>query len=237
MRSFGLVERKLEEADFFLDKVEAANWADISHYFSAFVAASRSVTFAMQGCLKGAPGFEDWYGGWQARLRGDLLARFFHECRTDGQHLGICPIRGGAGGPSMPFLFFFGQDAEERFKWLPETDVVTSCRTYMRTVCEVVNDAFRVFGFVIDPNQIFTLEGLTVKGWTIEDVEAYLGYPRGYTDIPWEGGDKDSERLAMLRRQISMSYIGSVLEKHIPPEYVFSRPPGWEPQADEKNSA
>jgi hypothetical protein len=67
----------------------------MSHYFSAFVAVSRSVTFAMQGCLKDAAGFEEWYGEWQTRLRGGPLVRFFHECRTDGQHLGICPIKGG----------------------------------------------------------------------------------------------------------------------------------------------
>jgi hypothetical protein len=35
----------------------------------------------------------------------------------------------------------------------------------------------------MDPNQIYTLEGLAAKGWTIEDVEAELGYPRGYTDF------------------------------------------------------
>jgi hypothetical protein len=97
MRSFGLAERKLEEAYFFLDKVTSARLLDMGYYFSAFVAASRSVTFAVQGCLNGASGFEEWYGGWQARLRGDPLARLFHECRTDGQHLGVCPITGGAG--------------------------------------------------------------------------------------------------------------------------------------------
>jgi hypothetical protein len=227
VRSFGLVEQKLGEADFFYNHVCSANWGEVRHYFSAFISAARSVTFAVQGAITGADGFDAWYGGWQKRLRDDPLARFFHECRTDSQHLGICPIVGGTYVEGRQLLFF-GQHDPNRRTPVPDEDVATCCRVYLTTLCELVNDCFRVFGLLIDPNQVYTLEGLAAKGWTIEDVEEELGLPRGYTDIPWEGIDKTHQRLHLLRRSIPMSHIGNILEKYISPERVVSRPPGWQ---------
>jgi len=67
--SFGVVENKLREAEFFLDQLRDASRLSFEAdcYFSAFVSAARSVTFAMQASLKGVPGFRDWYGSAQER--------------------------------------------------------------------------------------------------------------------------------------------------------------------------
>src|SRR5262245_58858219 len=108
MRSFGLVDDKLEEADFFLNELIAAkgNFYRARHLFSAFVSAARSVTFALQGSLSDAPGFAEWYKVRQTELRKNPLARFFHECRTDAQHLGMNPVAGGSSGPSGTILYW-----------------------------------------------------------------------------------------------------------------------------------
>jgi len=224
MRSFGLVERKLEEADFFLERVSNAGWGEISYYFSAFVSASRSITFAIQGAISDIEGFNDWYATWQKKLKENQTAKFFHECRTDSQHLGICPIVGGAGYNGNQ-KFFFGQPSGGRFKYIPTEDVVLCCRSQMEITCYLLNDCYTEFGLIIDPNQIYTLEGLAQVGWTIEDVEEELGFPRGWTDIEWPEADKDYQRLRLLRRNIPMSYAFRIMQKYIPESVIVSWPP------------
>ena len=63
--SFGIVEEKLFEADFFLEKLKSCvgevKFQEARFYMSAFIAAARSVTFTLQKSLNGIEGFEDWY--------------------------------------------------------------------------------------------------------------------------------------------------------------------------------
>jgi hypothetical protein len=216
MRSFGLVDDKLHEADFFLTEIAAAgrNWFRIKPLFSAFVSAARSVTFALQGSLSDAPGFKEWYKAEQARLRSSPLARFFHECRTDSQHLGMNPVVGGFAGRDG-FGYRFGQPEPDRYAYIPEEDVLTACRSYMRMICEIIDRAYSDFGTLIDPDQRYTPSGLASVGMTIEDVEEGLGLPRGYTDIPWDRPDKDEQRLRLLRRSIPGSLIKPLLSRHL----------------------
>ncbi|MGM4928398.1 hypothetical protein [Tardiphaga sp. 619_E2_N8_5] len=216
MRNFGIVDDKLAEADFFCDLVAegGADFFKVRYYFSAFVAAARSVTFALQASIKHADGFDTWYDKWQQQLRANELARFFHACRTDTQHIGINPVMGGSGSKNFQ-VCWFGQPERGRYEWLPEEDVAAACRTYMRILCELIRDCYREFGLLIDPDQIYSADGLLTKGWTLEDVEEQLGYPRGYTDIEWDGPDKTQQRLKLLRRQIPMSAVGSLLAKYL----------------------
>jgi hypothetical protein len=216
MRSFGLVDQKLEKADFFCDLVAegGGNFLKVRHYFSAFVAAARSVTFSLQASIKDAEGFAEWYGDWQQRLRANKSARFFHACRTDNQHVGLNPVMGAHVSKNVG-ISIFGQPELGRYDWLPEEDVATACRANMKILCELISDCYRKFGLLIDPDQIYSPDGLNAKGWTLEDVEEQLGFPRGYTDIPWGGPDKAEQRLRLLRRQIPMSTIGGILAKYL----------------------
>ncbi len=216
MRSFGIVDQKLEEADFFCDLVAegGADFFRVRHYFSAYVAAARSVTFALQASISEAEGFPAWYGTWQERLRNDKLARFFHACRTDTQHIGLNPVRGGTSGRDYRACFF-GQPELDRYEWLPDVDVATACRLHMRLLCELVRDCYRVFGMLIDPDQIYTLEGLQVKGWTVDDVAVQLGFPSGWTSYAPDVPDREAEMLKVLRRHIPMSGIGPVIAKYL----------------------
>ena len=61
--SFGLVEDKIFEAEYFLKRLQESISMSFesSCFFSAFVSASRSITFALQAAMNGVPGFSGWY--------------------------------------------------------------------------------------------------------------------------------------------------------------------------------
>jgi hypothetical protein len=59
VRSFEIVDHKIAEADFFCCRIQNAKVSEVRFFFSAFIAALRSVTFAMQASLDGATGFAE----------------------------------------------------------------------------------------------------------------------------------------------------------------------------------
>jgi hypothetical protein len=109
-RSFGLVDYKVREAEYFLDEMKRVgrkfDFSAVQFCASAFVSAARSVTFAMQASLTDHPRFADWYKPKQDALKQDALARFFHEFRTITQHLGENVVSGGSSGPHGPKYYF-----------------------------------------------------------------------------------------------------------------------------------
>jgi hypothetical protein len=215
VRSFQLVEDKLEEAIFFLEKLGDIkfNFFEARCYFNAYVSAARSVTFALQASLNGVDGFDDWYGNEQATLKRNRLARFFVECRNDSQKVGLNQIVGGAGSKDKHYLFF-GETEVGRHKWIPDENVVTCCRRHISLLCEMLQRCTIEFGPIIDPNQFYTLENLEAIGWSIEDVEQELGLPIGFTNL--EGRDvSHQDRLSALRKHIPMSSISSTLDRYI----------------------
>ena len=93
-QSFGIVEEKVREAEFFLEQLRASKRHSFNArcYFSAFVSAARSVSLALQTTMDGVDGFEPWYKSAQARLKTDPLAKFFVEVRNDSIHKGLNPL-------------------------------------------------------------------------------------------------------------------------------------------------
>ncbi len=72
MRSFDLVDFKVLEAHYFLEKMEGfVVFPEINYLFSAFVSANRSITFCLQAVLKSLEGFESWYATQQKDLKSD----------------------------------------------------------------------------------------------------------------------------------------------------------------------
>lgn len=80
-RSFQIVEYKVAEADFFLLKLEECSFKglffDARHYISAFLSATRSITFVLKASLHDLPGFSVWYAGHESRLRSSSIAKYF----------------------------------------------------------------------------------------------------------------------------------------------------------------
>lgn len=239
LRTFGNVDNKLEEADFFLERISSkeTGWYEVRFFFSAFVSSCRSVSFSMQASLKGLENFDEWYDQRRSELRENSLARFFLECRNENQKVGSNQIMGGAmrnGG----LLFFFGPLEDEQKIVTPTIDVVSACEEYMKLMCELVDRAYQDFGLAIDPDQIYTPEGLQTLELTLEDVEAELGFPRGYTDIEWPNEDKFEQRLSLLARNIPRSSVKPLLRKFLKRKltyrdsrYSLGNVPSVEPRA------
>jgi len=203
-RSFGLVDDKLFEADFFFDQLRTTrDFFAARCYFSAFTAAARSVTFAMQSCLSDVPGFAQWYAACQDRLRADPVAQFFQRARTESQHVGINPV--SAGSFDRESARFFAPSA-------PEQDVHLAARKYMTLLVRLVRECYDTFGTTIDPDQYYTIANLAVRGLSIEDVEEELGFPRGWTDLP---GASNADRLHALRREVPMSTVSTLFDKYL----------------------
>ncbi|OJW38485.1 MAG: hypothetical protein BGO50_12250 [Rhodanobacter sp. 67-28] len=200
-RNFGLVDYKVQEAEFFLLEMRRVgkklNFDAVQFHASAFVSAARSITFAMQASIRELPGFKEWYSERQALLRADPLCKFFHDFRTVTQHIGENVVSGGRhDGSGTHYYFVPCPDLPS----VPQKDVITACEEYFRTILVLVYDCYIAFGPAIDGLQRYTEEYFASKGLGIEDAEEELGYPRGWTDI----GDPASTpwRWEFLRRQV-----------------------------------
>ena len=179
-RSFQLVDNKVFEADYFLNRFSESGFDILAarSNFSAFVSAARSITFVLQAVMRDVDGFDDWYSMQQENLRSDPISCYFLKIRNELQKIGITPIQGAVN-------FLLGQEgytAEYKFgsPWLdtddppaPEHDVLTACRQYLVSLIEIIEDCYVRFGSSIDPHQYLTLKNLDQLGLSIEDIEGF----------------------------------------------------------------
>ncbi len=155
----------------------------------------------MQAVMSKYPNFEDWYLPYQENLKTNPLAKYFVNLRNHMQKVGDVPL-GHSGsmeyGKLKHFSFFSDTD---NLKNAPEGEVTHLAEIYFTDVLKVVERCYRDFWIYADPRAIFTEQGLKLLGWVIEDIEEAGGLHRGYTDIPYEGEDKNLQRLRMLARE------------------------------------
>jgi len=186
---FWLIDGKLREADFFLDKIRAENDLDSARYlFSAFLSAARSVTYALQKCLGALGDFDGWYEDWRKELETHPNANYFKGIRDQVIHQGLNPLQGRIQDTMTQSVLFYLTDAA------PERDVVVAASSYMAILVRIAADAYDRFWKSIDLPNDLTLEDLAERGRTIADVEEELGYPRG-----WSEGRPAEERLELLK--------------------------------------
>jgi hypothetical protein len=187
--SFGVVEDKVREAEFFLTQLRNTSRLSFEAgcYFSAFVSASRSVTFAMQTSLKGVPGFKDWYHSAQKQLKTDPLAPFFVEIRNEMVHTGANPLNrvsldhlredltrqlhGSCRGHVLVL-----PDAQRRDSTIL-VDAVEACEQYFTSLVSVVYECYSEFKTVVDGRWYFTEANFSSMGKTFEDAVIELGFP------------------------------------------------------------
>ena len=86
--------------------------------------------------------------------------------------------------------------------------------SYFRLLLEILRECYLDYWAYVDPRAIFTTQGLDVLGWTIEDVEEAVGFPRGGTDIPWPDDEKDRARLKALNRYGSDEHMDVFFGKY-----------------------
>lgn len=225
-RGFHVVAEKVAEADYFLEKMKENQffYREFSYNLSAFTAAARSITFSLQAVMVKYPGFEEWYPPHQASLKSSRLAKYFLNLRNHIQKVGNIPI-------SHSGILKFGKirhlsyfvDVEE-LKNSPDGEVINLSQQYFIQIITIIERCYRDFWVYVDPRAIFTEEGLHLLGWTIEDVEEAGGLPRGWTDIPYEGTDKNFQRLRLLSRELCGD---EMMEKYFD-KYKIGTPPGHE---------
>lgn len=202
-RGFHIVATKVGEADYFLEKLKEVqgHYDEFSYILSAFVSASRSITFALQSVMTKYPEFDEWYITHQEKLKANGLAKYFVSLRNYMQKVGQVPV-GHTGtirnGKIEHFSFFIDIDD---LKNAPNGEVINLAEDYFVEVLRVVESCYRDFWVYTDPRAIFTEDGLKLLGWVIEDIEEAVGLPRGYTDIPYDNKDKNLQRLRLLARE------------------------------------
>jgi len=234
-RSFQIVEDKIEEAEFFIEKLHFKDTdfprfdlKEASFYLSAFLSAARSITFCLQASLSGLEGFQAWYERHQANLNDNELARFFLEARNLSQKVGYYPLQGGRihrdeNGARHVELYFAPL---EETGFVPTTDVVTECEAHFCLLLEIAVDCYKTFGSIIDPERYYTMENMRQLCLTIEDFEAELGYEKGWTEVP---GLSDEGRIELLREHAPKIGIDWIFRKYLGtdrygvPEHLMNR--------------
>ena len=214
-RSGDPIDLKVFEADFFLDKMNTAgtDFLAVRFYFSAFVSASRSITFALQAVLSEVDGFEEWYRAKQDYLRSIPIARFFVAIRNESQKIGHTPINAGTYGPAADpkAKYFFSGGFEGDPSLVPATDVVTACSEYLTLLIGVIFDAYTTFD-VLSPVSFFSVDSLRRHGMSIEEVEEALGLPRGWSKAE---GYPDDARLDHLRASVPDTAIDRIFLRYL----------------------
>lgn len=203
MRSFDLVDFKVLEAQFFLEKMEGfVVIPEINYLFSAYSSACRSVTFCLQAVLKDIVGFAAWYAEQQEILKNDPLSKFFVEARNLSQKVGVVPISGGSGGLNqngeMICINYFDTKNPD-FKKLPEKDVVSACKEQFVNILKIIYECYIEFGVHIDAHQYYTAENFKFIGKTIDDADEEIFGIRGWTYVD---GWPEAYRWNALRDQV-----------------------------------
>lgn len=202
--SFGLVENKVFEADYFLKRLQEAKHLsfEASCFFSAFVSASRSITFSLQAAMNGVPGFDEWYEDARKTLKTDRLAKYFVEARNDVVHKGRNPLnqvplehlrehltRQMSIRESCHVLVIPASILGEQPVLL---DAVSACREFFASLIRMIFNCYSAFRTVVDPRWYFTEENFHLAGRTLEDALSELGYPETWVqsapsgDMAWK---------------------------------------------------
>lgn len=185
--SFGVVEDKLWESEFFLCQLQGVrpHSPESRYYFSAFVSAARSVTFAMQFSMSGVDGFEEWYAQAQENLRSDPLAPHFVEIRNNVQKRGLNPINAVPLSHLREHLGWqLAKGNRSHVLVLPSAsgdselaDAWVATNKYFNLLVSVVFDAYERFKTIVDPRWHYTEAHFATHGRTLVDALAELGFP------------------------------------------------------------
>lgn len=221
-RSFQIVEYKVSETDFFLSKFQncleerpyLGLFMEAQSYLSAFVSASRSISFALQASLSDIDSFSEWYEEQRIKMKNNTIARYFSEARTLSQKIGYYLIGSGypvhTDGNNTRMLYYFQHS--DRLKYVPSEDVVTASKNYFCFLLEILVDCYNTFGVIIDPTRLFTYENLFSTKQGIEDFEELAEFPRGWTSV---GTLTIPQRIELLRQSQPEPEIDWIFKKHL----------------------
>ena len=225
--SFGIVEEKTFEAHFFLEKLRdtRVQTSDARFFFSAFVSACRSITFALQVSMHGIPNFSYWYQRVQTQLKLDPLAAYFVEVRNNSIHKGLNPLNTVSiehlrqyltvqlSGDFQSDVIVIPTQWEDGSTMLAEATVAST--EYFKSLVSIIYQCYDHFKTVVDPRWYFTCENFRSMGKTFEDAVVELGFPSTWASHAPEG----DHRWRVLRRmqppcqlnQLFRLYLGVII--------------------------
>jgi hypothetical protein len=222
-RSFEVVENKIRETEFFLIKLKDSPYHsfDAQCYFSAFVSAARSVTFAMQGSLVGVKDFDQWYETVRDKLKAAPLAPFFVEVRNSVVHVGENPLN----RIDVEFLYDyllhqFRQNSKGHFLLVPDTkvkdtrllvDATQACKEYFKSLVSVVYECYERYKMTVDPRWYFTEENFQTMGRTFEDAMVELGFPKDWVPADMVG----PASWKIIRRQQPYCQVNDIFQRYL----------------------
>jgi hypothetical protein len=199
--SFERVEEKRAEMSFFLERLVSAgpNYLAFRSYFCAFASAAMSVLFVLDAARKRIDsGFEDWYAPRRRQItEEDPISRYVLARRSEAVHVGETRVRsmrmrhGGDGDPIYEFFFSFDPESPEPVA----VDVLSASEHTHNLVWDLVEDVGKAFPRAT-ADYLLEADVLDEEGLTVEDVEAELGFPCGWTFIE---GFTAQQRLDALR--------------------------------------
>lgn len=219
-----IVSHKIGEADHFLEELKLTHPYEpkFNYIFSAFVSALRSITFTLQYVMTKYPGFDSWYKLRQEKLRSSKLAKAFVEFRNQAQKTGIVPI-----APERSLfegIFYettqFYIPTNSEIKEVPDGNVIELSEKCLIEVLTIVAECYKDFDIYIDPRVLFTERGIDALNWTVEDVEEFVGFPKGYTDIDFQDEHLSNKqiRLNSLRKYGGDETLQVFLDKYLQTE-------------------
>ena len=222
-QSFGMVEEKVIESDFFLEKLRHSSDFNYEskYYFSAFVSATRSITFALQVTLKSIDGFALWYECERKKLKVDPLAPLFVEIRNDVVHKGVnilnqLPVqylhehltRQLDKTDHSHIIVVSGMDSEHGTRLV---SAVPACESYFLSLLELIYNCYDKFKTTVDPQWYFTQDNFLQTGRGVEDALIEMGFPSGwYKSMPDEVGAWKA-----LRKQQPSCVLNELFRKYL----------------------
>lgn len=221
--SFGLVEGKIFEANYFLKRLQESKCMsfEASCLFSAFVSASRSITFSLQTAMSGVPGFSEWYEDARRSLKTDQLAKYFVEARNDLVHKGRNPLNRvplehlrehlsrQIGTPESSHVLVIPCPIQDEQSML--VDAVSACREFFASLLGLIFECYSAFRSVVDPRWYFTEENFISTGRTLEDALSELGYPPSWL----QSAPSDAVAWKFIRRQQPLCPLNPLFEKFL----------------------
>lgn len=197
-RPVDLIEWKVAEAEYFLDQMENCGFNNFEFQcnLSAFLSASRSVTFTLQAVMRHIPGFDEWYESARVALVNNALARFFVELRNRATKTGDLGIIGGSATGEADEIKFGHIFHPELVASLPteirDMNIEEMARQYMGLLVRLVSDWERWFYNSAGPGAPPNTDNMSP-----EELEEALGFPAGWTD---DVGLSNKERIQILLR-------------------------------------
>jgi hypothetical protein len=168
------------------------------------------------------PDFDAWYKLRQEKLRSSKLAKAFVEFRNQAQKTGIVPI--APEGSLFEGIFYettqFYIPTNSEIKEVPNGNVIELSEKCLIEVLTIVAECYKDFDIYIDPRVLFTERGINGLNWTVEDVEEFVGFPKGYSNIDFQDENLSNTqiRLNILRQYSGDETLQFFLDKYLQTE-------------------